>query len=159
VAMNVNGTVITSSPGFTPAASSASVSASVPFPTPMQCAAPQNLANSRSKEATSSPRMNDVRDRTRAIAASISGLRLSYWALRSTSEMAVRLMVGVVLQSGGIDARLGVRVDEVRDLGDLTCGVAGDHGPGRHVPGHDAPRADEGVFADDHAGQEGRVRA
>ena len=48
MAMKVLGTVITSSPGPTPDASSASQSASVPLPTPIACSQLQYAAKSSS---------------------------------------------------------------------------------------------------------------
>ena len=72
--MNVWVQVMTSSPGPTPQASSASCSASVPLATVRQCGALQNAANSCSNSFTSSPRMKSPRAQTFAIAASISGL-------------------------------------------------------------------------------------
>src|SRR5690606_6407113 len=55
LATRVKGTVMTSSPGPTPAASNARCSALVPVLTATPYPAPQNLANSSSKAATSSP--------------------------------------------------------------------------------------------------------
>jgi hypothetical protein len=57
-ATKVNGTVMTSSPGPMPAATSARCSAAVPELTPTPWAAPEYAANSRSNAATSSPRTN-----------------------------------------------------------------------------------------------------
>ena len=57
VGMHVFGAVITSSPGSTPAASSAIVIASVPDATPTACEAAQAVANADSKRSTSSERM------------------------------------------------------------------------------------------------------
>ena len=55
VAMNEWLTVMTSSPGPTPTASSARCSAVVQFDTAQACGAPTNAANSRSNAATSGP--------------------------------------------------------------------------------------------------------
>jgi hypothetical protein len=78
VATNVKGTVITSSPGPTPAASSARCRPLVPELTATASPARQKLANSRSNAATSSPRMNCVLSSTRSTASSISALMLRY---------------------------------------------------------------------------------
>src|SRR5438034_4505183 len=58
VATNVSGTVMTSSPGATPEATSARCSALVPEFTPTAWAAPQYGANSASNAFTSSPSTN-----------------------------------------------------------------------------------------------------
>src|SRR5579871_939788 len=84
-AANVNGTVITSSPGCTPAASNARWRALVPEFTPMAHRVPQYRAKSFSKASTSGPRMKCAFSRTRAMAASISALIPRYWAFRSAS--------------------------------------------------------------------------
>ena len=55
VAMKEWLTVMTSSPGLTPTASSARCSAVVQFETAQACGAPTNAANSRSNAATSGP--------------------------------------------------------------------------------------------------------
>ena len=57
VATKVNGTVITSSPAPTPAASSERWSALVPLLTPIASEVWQNLAKSSSKAVTAGPRM------------------------------------------------------------------------------------------------------
>src|SRR5579884_183382 len=58
VAMKVLGTVITTSPGATPAAIKANRRASVPLLTPTQWSTSQNLANSHSNSSTSGPPTN-----------------------------------------------------------------------------------------------------
>ncbi len=60
VAMNVLAGRITSPPGPTPTARSASSSASVPLATPMQCADPTNAAYSSSNRLTAGPPTNAV---------------------------------------------------------------------------------------------------
>ncbi len=90
VAMNVFATVTTSSPGPTPYAFNARVSASVPFATPQACAAPHDAANSRSKAAHSSPPMNCPLSTTRAIATFTSVRMRAYCALRSTIGTGIR---------------------------------------------------------------------
>ena len=57
VAKKLTPGTITSSPGRTPRARRAIVSASVPLATPMQCRRPMKAANSDSKASTSGPRM------------------------------------------------------------------------------------------------------
>src|SRR5437870_10023075 len=66
VATNVNGVVITSSPGPTLSSSIARCSAEVPVLTAMQCSAPTNRANSFSNCATSGPRQNEQLSSVRA---------------------------------------------------------------------------------------------
>jgi hypothetical protein len=83
VATNVKGTVMTSSPGPTPRASSARCSALVPELTPTASATPQQAANARSKAATSGPRTNWPLPSTRSTASSTSGLMARYCAWRS----------------------------------------------------------------------------
>src|SRR5476649_189207 len=85
VATNVNGTVITSSPGPTPAASNARWSAAVPELTATPWSAPHTAANSCSNASTSSPSTNWLVSSTRAIAASTSDLMLWYSARKSTN--------------------------------------------------------------------------
>ena len=85
VATNVNGTVMTSSPGPTPAASSDRCSALVPLLTPIASDVRQNVAKSCSKAATDGPRMNCALSKTRATAASISSLNARYCAGKSTN--------------------------------------------------------------------------
>ena len=76
VAKNVNGVVMTSSPGPTPSARSPITSASVPEFTPIACFTPRYDANSLSSAPTFGPRMNRP-DRTPVRMASI---RSSHWA-------------------------------------------------------------------------------
>jgi hypothetical protein len=63
--MKVLAGISTSSPGPSPAARSTSSRASVPLPTPRQCATPVKEAKARSKVATSGPRMKLVAPSTR----------------------------------------------------------------------------------------------
>ena len=85
VATKVNGTVTTSSPGPTPAASSARWSALDPLLTPMACPTPQAAANSASKANTSSPSTYWPEASTPSTAASMSSLIEWYCAFKSTS--------------------------------------------------------------------------
>jgi hypothetical protein len=87
VAKNVNGTVITSSPGFTSRAMSAISSASVPLATPMQCFAPTYSASRCSSSVTSGPITYCPCSSTLAIRASTEGFRRRYWVLRSMKSM------------------------------------------------------------------------
>ena len=65
VATNVNGTVMTSSPGPTPAASRDRCSALVPLLTPIASAVWQKAAKLFSNDDTAGPRMNCASSRTR----------------------------------------------------------------------------------------------
>ena len=88
VAMKLFATVMTSSSLPIPMAFNARKMASVPFPTPMQCFAPQNAANADSNALTKGPPMKADFEMTSAIAWSISSLMLSYCAFRSTSGIS-----------------------------------------------------------------------
>ncbi len=94
----MNDGTTTSSPGPTPIARSAIVSASVPLATPIACRVPQYAANSASKPETSGPRMKRPESTTRAIAASICGRSERSGAPVSNSATATR---GLAVQQGG----------------------------------------------------------
>ena len=84
LATNVNGTVMTSSPGPTPAASKAKCRALVPeFKAIHSAGAAIGRRIPVQTPATSEPRMNWPLSRTLAMAASISGLMLRYCAFKS----------------------------------------------------------------------------
>src|SRR5579859_5534882 len=85
LATNVNGTVMTSSPGPMPAARSARCSALVPVFTPTAYWASDYAANSSSKALTFGPRTKCCDSRTSSMASRTSSLMLRYWALRSTN--------------------------------------------------------------------------
>jgi hypothetical protein len=82
----VNDGTTTSSPGPTPIALSAIVSASVPFATPTACFAPQYDANSLSKAETSGPRMKRPPSTTEAMAAAMPSRRGASGVVVSNSE-------------------------------------------------------------------------
>src|SRR5579862_2539770 len=82
-AKKLNGVVITESPGFTPAATSASQRASVPEAQPTACVAPVKEEISRSSASTSGPRIKLCESQTRAIAARTSSRISLYWRRRS----------------------------------------------------------------------------
>ena len=71
-AKKLKAVVMTESPGFTPAATSASQRASVPDAQPTAEAAPVSAAISRSSASTSGPRIKLCESHTRAMAASTS---------------------------------------------------------------------------------------
>src|SRR5690348_16770652 len=95
---------MTSSPGRTPAASSARCSALVPELVPMACRVRQCPANSISKAATSGPRTNRPLSMTRTNAASTRGLRLWYCARRSISGICIPIQLD---ESAAIRQRAG----------------------------------------------------
>ena len=84
-AKKLNAVVMTESPGFTPAATSASHKASVPDEHPTAYAAPVSDAISLSSASTSGPRMNPCESHTRAIVASTSSRIVEYCRFRSSS--------------------------------------------------------------------------
>ena len=93
VATNVNGHVITSSPGFSPIAISAIWSASVPLLHVMQCLAPAYRASRSSSSATSGPRMNWPWSRTFWMRALIGSRSSRYWVLRSMKSIVARASI------------------------------------------------------------------
>src|SRR5208283_2721770 len=84
-AKKLKAVVITESPGLTPAATSASQSASVPDAHPTAPAAPVIAAISRSSACTSGPRMKLWESHTRSIAASTSSRMPAYCRRKSSS--------------------------------------------------------------------------
>src|SRR5437763_192002 len=134
VAMNVFGTVSTVSPGCTPAAISAKRKASVPLPTPTQCGASQNSANSTSKYSTIGLQLTvdgrpgiGVVDEHHAVPD--EDVVLDRHALadeRVAGDLAVLSDPGVLLNlDEGADLRVvphfaAVEVDEFRELDALT---------------------------------------
>ncbi len=83
VAKKLYGVVITSSPGLTPIAISATSSASVPDVTPMPNFACEYSATSFSSPSTSGPPMKCCASHTRSIAARISSRIGAYCAFKS----------------------------------------------------------------------------
>src|SRR2546425_6158709 len=111
------GTGPTSSPGPMPRALRARIKASVPLATPMASPAPQKVANSSSKAATSGPMMKELRSMTPAMAASMS-LRKA-WCCRLRSANGTR--IDGLLQVVG---KLADVLDDARRIADddLTGG-------------------------------------
>src|SRR5215469_15991173 len=87
-AKKLKAVVITASPACTPAAASASQSASVPEEQPTASAAPQKAATSRSSASTSGPRIKCCEARTRSTAAAICSRSGAYCRLRSSIGIA-----------------------------------------------------------------------
>ena len=87
--MNVNGDVMTSSPAPMPSAIIAIIRVSVPLDAAMQYRVPAYFASTASSSATSGPMMNCPCSNTRASRASIDGLSLRYWVLRSMKSICV----------------------------------------------------------------------
>ena len=96
VAMKVLGTVMTSSPGPTPSASSAIQRASVPLPTPTHSVHPQKGAKAFSNSATKGPPAKAVLSITACRAEWISGLMASYWAFRSRKGTCMETPWGIM---------------------------------------------------------------
>src|SRR5690348_11145904 len=129
--------VMTSSPGFTFSAFSASQNASVPLAQDTQCFAPAASANSRSKRSTCGPRMNEESRMTEAIAASISLL----WS--GTAAAGRRKAPASILSS--FPAQAARRVSGIgAGFGDILC--------------HHRARADDDIVHDAHR-QDGRIGA
>ena len=93
VAMNVLAGTMTSPPGPTPAARSASSRASVPLATPMQWSTPMNSAYFCSKSATAGPSTKAVAAKTEASPDSTSAAISACWDARSTNGT----LIGVAL--------------------------------------------------------------
>src|SRR5438477_2597939 len=85
VAKKVKGVVRTESPGWTPAATSASHNASVPEAQPTTSPTLRNAAASRSNPATSFPKINCCESQRRAITARISSRKGTYCRCKSSS--------------------------------------------------------------------------
>src|SRR5690606_21104342 len=78
LATKLKGVVITSSPGFTPAASSARCKPLVPELTPIPCRLPAKVVQERSKASTFGP-IESVEECRTSLTASISTLVISGW--------------------------------------------------------------------------------
>src|SRR3712207_3304595 len=99
--MNVIGTVITSSPGFTPAQIRARCRADVPEFRPTQCLTPTYFANAFSNSATLGPSTYAVLSATSASSGRIWSRSRRYWALRSAIGTTCR---GGLEAAGTVDA-------------------------------------------------------
>ncbi len=89
VAANVNGVVMTSSPGFKPSAIRLISSASVPLATVMQCFAPVKAASCCSSSLTSGPMMYWPWSSTRWMRALTLSRSAAYCAFRSTNSIVI----------------------------------------------------------------------
>src|SRR5262249_61260370 len=94
--------VITSSPGFTFNAFSASQIASVPLAQETQCFTSAASANSRSNLSTCGPRMKEESRITEAIASSISPLMFWYCSCRSAKGTGIDMIL--TSRAGGAPA-------------------------------------------------------
>src|SRR6188508_1982241 len=90
VAKNENVGVMTSSPGPTPSAISATSSASVPDDRPTAWPTPMYPAISRSNPSTSGPPMKRWLSQTRAMAASSRSRSGPYWPCKSSKGTGIR---------------------------------------------------------------------
>ncbi len=105
-AKKLKAVVITSSPGCTPAAASASQSASVPDAHPIAWAAPVNAATSCSRASTSAPRMKCCDEQTRSTAARISSRISAYWRDRSSMGTAGGVALFFEIEAGFTDHKI-----------------------------------------------------
>src|SRR5437764_806496 len=156
VAANVCATVITSSPGFTPTAHSASSRASVPLAQATTSRTPQYAANSASNSATSWPRTNSEAENTRSIAAESSGRSRSCCARRSASGMG---RVVKTASAGWACVDKLPFILELTDPAQMPRRISHHDHVGWDVTGHHGSRPHQRAPADDDAGQEGGVGA
>src|SRR5690242_14346537 len=108
VAKKVNGTVITSSPAFTPDTIKARRSASLPDAQPIAWRLPTYCAMALSKSATRGPRTNPCSSQTASMTASTSALMLRYWAFRSNNGTFTMTPVAKVVLQDWAPASLAV---------------------------------------------------
>ena len=115
VAMNEWLTVMTSSPGPTPAASSARCSAVVQLETAQACGAPTSAANSRSKAATSGPCViQPLRIARRAASASASPITgLAIGIMRPPPAALARLPPSHQAAQALLEADLGSKAEQL----------------------------------------------
>src|SRR6267378_1143615 len=133
VAMNVFGTVITTSPGCTPAATSAKRNASVPLPTPTQCDVPQNFANAVSNCCTISPPMKPA----------VSSARRN----TATSSLS-SVRCGLTRSRNGIPLLIFIAYSQrIYNVSQYSGRVTGNNAIGGHIFGHHTSGAYDGVFA------------
>src|SRR6266581_4203946 len=168
VAKNVNGVVMTSSPGLKPSALRGRSSASVPLAQAIPCVAWESLASSPSSRGTAGPMTNCCDSMTACTAGRTSSLMARYCATRSSNgtfmvslcsppgrrqlaEGAVRLFIGRATRGAG-----GRAVRRQEPLAALAHppyparGHAHHERVRRHVGGHDGAGADERVLAERH---------
>src|SRR5262245_11879434 len=154
VAMNVMGTVITSSPGPTPAASSARCRADVPELTATQCWAPTYSAKAASNSATLGPRMNAADSAACSRAGRTSSFSPANWAFRSMNGTAIVVAGDRVSGSGAPTFNSRASIDG-----------SGPHEPGptpgrdrsrRHVFGHNRTSSHQRASANRHTGKNHR---
>src|SRR5262245_57668718 len=145
VAMNVMGTVITSSPGPTPAAKSARCRADVPELTATQCLAPTYWAKAASNSATRGPRMKAADSAACSSAGNTSAFNPANWAFKSMNGTAGRATAVPV--SSGLSANLSIAILEFRPGPQEAGRAPGHHRSGGHVLRHHRPGPDQGPFA------------
>ena len=104
VEKNVNGVVITESPGPIPSAIISTSCASVPDDTPIACPAPQYSATAFSNASVFGPRISPCESATASISARICDLSGAYWSLRSRSGTCI---------GGAMESRARPRVEGV----------------------------------------------
>src|SRR5882762_677761 len=134
VAMNVWGTLITISPGSTPAAMKAKRRASVPLFTPTQNFASQNRANSRSNSSTMGPPMKPALLNAFFTTANNSSSSSLCDVTRSRNGTFVGLAILLLF----------LLCDKPQKFG----GISGHNGVRRYVLGYDAACSDNGVLTD-----------
>src|SRR5262245_26362808 len=157
VAMNVMGTVITSSPGPTPAASSARCRADVPELTATQCWAPTYSAKAASNSATLGPRMNAADSAACSRAGRTSSLSPVNWAFRSMNGTATGLAGDPV--SMIVSASFSIHASDNCPSSQETGGTPGRDRSRRHVFGHNGTSPHQRAGANCHTGQDHRPAA
>src|SRR3989449_9344407 len=156
VAMKVNGTVTTVSPGWTPAATSARRRASVPLAIPTQNCESQNSEKSRSNSCTTGPPMNP------AVSRAVSKTDRSSSRSSRCTVTSSRNGISPVLMRRPRPGRCARESSShgPRAPGDgpqQTRRGSGHDRVGGHVTSHDASGPDQGVFTDREVGEDRRT--
>src|SRR5438128_491253 len=154
--MKVSGTVTTVSPSWTPAATRAKRSASVPLATPTQTFDSQNSEKSRSNSCTTGPPMNP------AVSRAVSKTDRSSSRSSRCTVTSSRNGISPVLMRRPRPGRCARESSShgPRAPGDgpqQTRRVSGHDRVGGHVTSHDASGPDQGVFTDREVGEDRRT--
>src|SRR5947208_1452459 len=145
VAMNVLGTVTTTSPGCTPAAIRANRSASVPLPTPTQCVVPQNAANASSNCCTMGPPTKLAVARVWRNTAESSFSRSRCARIRSRNGI---LSLDAICHSQGFG-----------NMPQNAGGISSNNGVRGYIVCDHTACTDDGVFADRYISEDGGAGA
>src|SRR5262245_5234494 len=151
------GTVMTSSPGRTPAARRARCKAEVPELTATQWSAPVYAAKASSNSATRWPRMKAASAATSSIAGRTSSRTARNWALRSMNGTAMRAAGAAV--STAVSANFSIATPDRAPRPQEPGRTPGHHGPRFDVFRHHRPRSDQGAGPDRYPTQDHRPAA